>query len=342
MQQHETFAGPNQSGFNRRGFLTRLASGLLIASAAGGAAFAEELVRTPWQTEGPFYPRELPLDRDNDLIIVNKAITPAVGEVTHLSGRILDARGNPFKGAVIEIWQVDHNGVYLHGGSDNSSGRDKNFQGFGRFETASTGAYRFRTIKPVPYPGRTPHIHVKVKKGGSELLTTQVYVRGEPQNTRDGVLRSIRDPKARESVVVNFAPIPGSKIGELAAKFDIVLGLTPPAGRPAPAAPLTAVPSCSKKGYSRETAHSRGLASVRGAADHRDLHALGGKPLFPPRSGRPHDPDRRERFRPIGGSRGEDPPRFDGTGGAEAPTGFDNRTNPGGDGPPPPGAGGPF
>lgn len=227
-QQRETIAGPHELGFNRRGFLTRLASGLFVTG-MGGAAFADELVRTPWQTEGPFYPTRLPLDKDNDLIIVSNNVTPAVGEVTHLSGRILDARGNPVKGAVVEIWQVDHNGVYLHGGSDNFSGRDKNFQGWGRFETASTGEYRFRTIKPVPYPGRTPHIHVKVKKGGQELLTTQVYVRGEPQNARDGVLRGIRDPKARESVVVNFAPVPGSKIGELAARFDIVLGVTPTA-----------------------------------------------------------------------------------------------------------------
>ena len=230
MQQHEIFArAANERNVNRRGFLTRLASGILVVAASGGATFAEELVRTPWQTEGPFYPNRLPLDKDNDLIVVSNSITRAVGEVTHLSGRILDANGNPVKGAVIEIWQVDHHGVYLHNGSDNFSGRDKNFQGFGRFETAASGEYRFRTIKPVPYPGRTPHIHVKVKKGERELLTTQVYVKGNPQNARDGVLRGIRDPKARESVLVDFAPVKGSRIGELAARFDIVLGLTPTA-----------------------------------------------------------------------------------------------------------------
>src|SRR5437588_7600079 len=90
--------------------------------------FAEELVRTPAQTEGPFYPNKLPLDTDNDLLIVNDAITPAVGEITHLSGRILDAKGNPVKNALVEIWQVDSKGAYLHSESDNRDKRDANFQ----------------------------------------------------------------------------------------------------------------------------------------------------------------------------------------------------------------------
>jgi protocatechuate 3,4-dioxygenase beta subunit len=192
--------------------------------------FAEQLTRTPRQTEGPFYPDKLPLDTDNDLLIVNDSITPAVGEVTHLGGRILDARGNPLRNAVVEIWQVDNEGAYLHSrGASRDGKRDANFQGFGRFLTASTGEYYFRTIKPVPYPGRTRHIHFKVKRGGKELLTTQCYVKGEPLNDRDGILRSIRDPKARDSVLVDFSPVKGSKIGELSAKFDIVLGFTPEA-----------------------------------------------------------------------------------------------------------------
>jgi protocatechuate 3,4-dioxygenase beta subunit len=79
----------------------------------------------------------------------------------------------------------------------------------------------------VPYTGRTPHIHFKVRKGSDELLTTQCYVRGESRNQRDFVLRSIRDARARESVIVDFVPIKDSRIGELAARFDIVLGWTP-------------------------------------------------------------------------------------------------------------------
>jgi protocatechuate 3,4-dioxygenase beta subunit len=208
----------------------RLFLGSLAFSAAAFAvpgAFAEDLVKTPPQTEGPFYPNRLPLDTDNDLLIINDSITPAVGEITHLTGKVLDAKGNPVKNALIEIWQCDGTGVYLH--TDDSTGkkRDTNFQGFGRFMTSSTGEYYFRTIKPVPYPGRTPHIHFKIKKGSKELLTTQCYIKGHPGNHRDGIYRSIRDAKARESVTIAFEKIPDSKVGELAASFNIVLGRTP-------------------------------------------------------------------------------------------------------------------
>ncbi len=191
--------------------------------------FAEELTRTPAQTEGPFYPDKLPLDTDNDLLIINDGITPAVGDVTYLTGRVLDAKGNPLKDAVVEIWQCDNSGVYLHKGSDNGDKRDKHFQGFGRFLTGKTGEYLFRTIKPVPYVPRTPHIHVKIKHKNKDLLTTQCYIKGHAGNARDGVLRGIKDAKALESVMVDFAPIKESKTGELAAKFDIILGFTPEA-----------------------------------------------------------------------------------------------------------------
>ncbi|HEY9282482.1 MAG TPA: protocatechuate 3,4-dioxygenase [Pyrinomonadaceae bacterium] len=208
----------------------RLVQGLALGAAAFFTVpglFAQELALTPRQTEGPFYPDHLPLDRDNDLIVVSDRTTPAVGQITHLSGRVLDARGTPVRDAVVEIWQVDGRGVYLHGGSDNAAARDANFQGYGRFQTGSAGEYRFRTIKPVAYPGRTPHIHFAVTSKGRERLTTQLYVRGEPRNERDGVLRGIRDARQRESVVVAFAPLPQSRANELAARFDIVLGLTP-------------------------------------------------------------------------------------------------------------------
>ena len=88
-------------------------------------AFAEQLVLTPKQTEGPFYPVKLPLDTDNDLLIVNDSLTAAVGEITHLSGRVLDSRGDPIRNVLVEIWQVDNNGVYLHSGTSNPAGRDK-------------------------------------------------------------------------------------------------------------------------------------------------------------------------------------------------------------------------
>src|SRR3954454_3692340 len=121
----------------RRQFLKSMGLGSLLFAVPG--AFAEELLRTPRQTEGPFYPDHLPLDTDNDLIIVNDHVTTAVGEITHLTGRILDARGEPIRNAVVEIWQADGNGVYLHSGSGNPSRRDRNFQGYGRFLTGSSG-----------------------------------------------------------------------------------------------------------------------------------------------------------------------------------------------------------
>ena len=192
-------------------------------------AFADELSRTPPQTEGPFYPVDLPLDTDNDLLIINDTITPAVGAITHLTGRILDPNGNPVRNAVVEIWQVDNNGAYLHKADARHELMDKHFQGFGRFLTGSTGDYYFRTIKPVKYPGRTPHIHVKIWKAGKELLTTQCYVKGDENNEKDSIYMGIRDTKARDSVTLDFAPIAESKIGELAAKFDIILGKTPEA-----------------------------------------------------------------------------------------------------------------
>lgn len=212
---------------NRRSFLGAVAFSAAAFTTRG--LFADELVRTPDQTEGPFFPDKLPLDTDNDLLIVNDAITPAVGEVTHLSGRILDAKGNPVRNAVVEIWQVDNQGAYLHTGSANRDKRDGNFQGFGRFLTGSTGQYYFRTIKPVPYPGRTPHIHFKIRQGGKDLLNTQCYIKGEPRNDRDGIFTRVQDPQARAALLADFVPIKNSRIGELAAQFDIVLGVTPPA-----------------------------------------------------------------------------------------------------------------
>ena len=219
----------NSSTFHpdRRLFLSSLAWSAAALAVPG--AFAEELTRTPAQTEGPFYPDKLPLDTDNDLLIVNDTITQAVGEVTHLTGRILDAKGNPVRNAVVEIWQCDSNGSYLHTKSGNREKYNANFQGFGRFLTGSSGEYYFRTIKPVPYPGRTPHIHYKILKGGKELLTTQCYIKGHAGNERDGVLRGMKDQKQRDSLMVDFTPLKDSKIGELAAKFDLVLGQTPDA-----------------------------------------------------------------------------------------------------------------
>jgi protocatechuate 3,4-dioxygenase beta subunit len=210
----------------RRAFLGTVGASLF----ATRGLFAEELLRTPPMTEGPFYPDRLPLDLDNDLLIINDKITPAIGEITHLTGRVLDRRGSPVRNVSVEIWQCDANEVYLHTADSipKREQQDKNFQGFGQFHTGSTGRYYFRTIKPVPYPGRpAPHIHVKVKNGQRDLLTTQFLIRGHPGNARDNVYAAARDLIDRELILVDFVPIKDSKIGELAANFDIILGRTP-------------------------------------------------------------------------------------------------------------------
>src|SRR3982750_2643229 len=102
----------NNLHHDRRHFLRTVTVGSALFTVPG--AFAEELTRTPRQTEGPFYPDRLPLDTDNDLLIVNDSITPAVGEVTHLTGRVLGPTGEPVRNALVEIWQCDAKGVYLH------------------------------------------------------------------------------------------------------------------------------------------------------------------------------------------------------------------------------------
>jgi protocatechuate 3,4-dioxygenase, beta subunit len=210
----------------RRAFLTALTLGSAGLFAPG--VFAEELERTFSVEEGPFYPDQLPLDTDNDLIVVNDSLTPAIGEVTHLSGRLLDAKGDPIKNALIEIWQVDSTGVYLRDRPAHPGKFDSHFQGFGRFLTGSTGEYYFRTIRPIAYEQRpAPHVHFAVKVKGKEKWTTQLFVKGDPGNAQDQVYKRITEQKARNTVTVDFLSVKGSRVGELAAKFDMVMGFTP-------------------------------------------------------------------------------------------------------------------
>jgi len=210
----------------RRRFLkdaTLSSAGLLTIP----GAFAELLSATPPMSEGPFYPDRLPLDTDNDLLRINDSITPAVGTITHLHGKVTDIKGNPVPNARVEIWQVDAKGAYIHSHDGGLSGpsRDSHFQGFGRFLTGRDGRYYFRTIKPVPYGPRTPHIHFQVYRGDEKALTTQCFIKGDKGNARDGLLRRLGEPA--KHLIVNFSPLTGSQTGELSAKFDIILGLTP-------------------------------------------------------------------------------------------------------------------
>ena len=171
---------------------------------------------TPSQSEGPFYPQTLPADTDADLLRQGATVY-GQGQACTLSGLVVDAGGAPVAGAAVEIWQCDAEGHYRHPGDGDRA--DPTFQAFGRVMVDAGGHWRFRTIRPVAYRGRTPHIHVKVRRGGRTLLTTQLYVAGDPGNERDFLWRGLRDPLDRAAITVPFSPGPDG----LLARFDIVV-----------------------------------------------------------------------------------------------------------------------
>ena len=143
------------------------------------------LTRTPWQGEGPFYPDRIPGDTDNDLVKNGDTSVEAGGKILILNGILVNLDSQPVNGTSIEIWQTDKNGVYLHSGSFASDFFDRQFQGFGRTKTDRNERFFFRTIVPAEYPGRTPHIHMKLWREGKNILTTQLYINDHPQNKKD-------------------------------------------------------------------------------------------------------------------------------------------------------------
>ena len=198
----------------------------LLAGLVGLGASSTALARlapTPPQMAGPFYPLEFPLDDDNDLTRVKGRPGSARGEITDLSGRVLDAEGRPIRNARVEIGQCDASGRYHHP-HDSGPPPDPNFQGFGHALTDALGHYRFRTIRPAPYPGRTPHIHMAVHLPGKKPFVTQLYVANEPLNSRDFIYMSL-SPEQRRLASADFVRV---KSGEatFAARFDIVLAGT--------------------------------------------------------------------------------------------------------------------
>ncbi|GAA5138985.1 hypothetical protein GCM10023213_18920 [Prosthecobacter algae] len=211
--------------FDRRRLLQSLllTTGGIITS----SIYAEALTLTPRATEGPYYPDHLPLDQDNDLLQIQGNAAQAVGTVTEFGGRLLNADGKPIQDALIELWQADNNGCYIHSrGTQRGKERDPQFQGYGKIITNEKGEYRFRTIKPGLYTGRTIHWHVAVKQGDKRMLTTQLYIAGVPQNDRDGVLRSMGNEAQRLSVIREFKPKETGS-AELLGTWDIVIGSTP-------------------------------------------------------------------------------------------------------------------
>jgi len=176
------------------------------------------LLPTPAQTEGPFYPLDLPEDSDGDLLR-NGSVDYRHGMPAWVQGVVTDTAGVPVRGAQVEIWQCDHQGHYHHPGDGGRA--DPAFQGYGQVTVDSAGHYRFRTLRPVAYSGRTPHIHVKVRLGQRVLLTTQLYVAGEASNERDALWRGLRSKEDRAALTVPFV----SSGAGLQANFPIVLAL---------------------------------------------------------------------------------------------------------------------
>jgi protocatechuate 3,4-dioxygenase beta subunit len=214
---------------DRRRFLQTLSAAGLAALAPRGA-FAQKLMETAETGEGPFYPDKFPLDTDNDLLVLNDAITPAVGEITHLTGHVFTASGLPVRNAIVEIWQTDVDGSYVHtGGRQAKKPYDANFQGYGRYLSDARGEYYFRTIKPVEYTlggiHRCPHIHVAVSQNGRRIFTSQLLIKGHPSNAGDAIMRRV-DANALRTILGDFVPLRGSKLGELTVNFDVVLGRT--------------------------------------------------------------------------------------------------------------------
>ena len=171
----------------------------------------------PAMTEGPFYPprrwRGTQADWDADLTRVRLAGETLVAQGEHLAleVRVVDVAGRAIDRVEFEIWQCDVRSMYRHPSVHDEGDRiDPGFQGFGAALTDAAGQVRFRTIKPWPYPGRTPHIHVKLRHPAFKELTSQLFVSGHPGNARDGIWRRLAEP---DRTAVDMALIPSQDDG---------------------------------------------------------------------------------------------------------------------------------
>jgi protocatechuate 3,4-dioxygenase beta subunit len=205
---------PRRRALARLGALTFAAVALPAAAQSRGP-----LVPTPRDAEGPFYPTRIPADADADLTRVAGRSGAARGTPLSLRGRVLASDGAPLAGARVELWQCDANGRYHHVDGDPGA-RDENFQGYGVVTTDADGRYAFRTIRPVPYGGRPPHLHFKLAHPRAQTLTTQLYPRGESAERGAGFGLSGRDARARLEFVMEPDP---SAPGALLASYDFVL-----------------------------------------------------------------------------------------------------------------------
>ena len=195
---------------------------LALAIPLIGCAVAQPAGVTPRQITGPFYPTDWSGDADADLVRVTGEAAQAQGVVTHLRGRLRDPDGATLAGARIEIWQCDAHGIYRHP-RDREAARDMGFQGRGRLLTGADGGFAFRTIRPVPYPGRPPHIHVLVAAPGRPELITQLYLDGEPANARDPLFSRL-NAAGREALTLRPVPAERLEAGAWLAERDLTLG----------------------------------------------------------------------------------------------------------------------
>ena len=225
---NKTITGGGIEDPHRRRWLRR--GGSFAAALTCPPVLAAGVV-TPPQMRGPFYPATLPLDRDNDLVTVTGRPGLAYGTLLDVAGRVTDPDDIPIDGVALEIWQVNGHGRYHHPDDGSDLPWDPHFQGFGSTSTDRNGAYRFRTVRPLPYPGRAPHVHFAVKVPGERTFYTQMYLDGAPENATDFLLNSVQDRRARQSLIVRLEPSP-NRGSALLGRFDIVLGVTPVNGRP--------------------------------------------------------------------------------------------------------------
>jgi protocatechuate 3,4-dioxygenase, beta subunit len=194
----------NRSTLERRFLVAGLASSIVLPLARAQAP--RPLATTPSQTLGPFYPRdpiERPDDTDADLLRVEGDRVLTKGVPLYFTGKVADRRGNAVADAVVELWQCDANAVYHHPDGGAESRRDPNFQGYGIAKTDAGGAFHFRTIRPVAYPGRTPHIHVRVQAADGRVLATQLYLPDDPGNRADFLFKRL-NAEERAALTLRF------------------------------------------------------------------------------------------------------------------------------------------
>jgi protocatechuate 3,4-dioxygenase beta subunit len=155
-----------------------------------------------------------------------------LGERIVVSGRVLDRSGKPIRNTLIEIWQANAAGRYIHANDQHPAPLDPNFTGAGRCMTDEDGGYRFVTVKPGAYPWknhhnawRPAHIHFSLfGRAFTDRLVTQMYFPGDPLFDADPIFQSVRDPAAQQRLISTFDWDTTSPEWALGFRFDIVLG----------------------------------------------------------------------------------------------------------------------